>query len=168
MSYIPDIPGINIEDVMDPMLSPDVEEAESRLSEEERKVLAEIRAEKELVLEKIKELQRNIADIDSELECLSEVTSEELMQESRNITKRKRAKTVFKEKPKDGIKILVAEGFVKETPEDIAYYLKTEEMLDKRAIGDYLGEMKEFNIDTLKAFIRLHDFEGRTLVDALR
>jgi cytohesin len=115
-----------------------------------------------------KELQRNIADIDSELECLSEVTSEELMQESRNITKRKRAKTVFKEKPKDGIKILVAEGFVKETPEDIAYYLKTEEMLDKRAIGDYLGEMKEFNIDTLKAFIRLHDFEGRTLVDALR
>jgi hypothetical protein len=101
MSYIPDIPGINIEDVMDPMLSPDVEEAESRLSEEERKVLAEIRAEKELVLEKIKELQRNIADIDSELECLSEVTSEELMQESRNITKRKRAKTVFKEKPKD-------------------------------------------------------------------
>jgi hypothetical protein len=54
MSYIPDIPGINIEDVMDPMLSPDVEEAESRLSEEERKVLAEIRAEKELVLEKIK------------------------------------------------------------------------------------------------------------------
>jgi hypothetical protein len=26
----------------------------------------------------------------------------------------------------------------------------------------------EFNVDTLKAFVRLHDFAGHTLVDALR
>ena len=48
MSYVPDIV---IEDSME--LCQDVE-AEERLSEEERKVLAEIREEKERVLERIK------------------------------------------------------------------------------------------------------------------
>jgi Sec7-like guanine-nucleotide exchange factor len=64
--------------------------------------------------------------------------------------------------------MLVNKKIVKETPEDVAHFLKTEAALKKKAIGDYIGEMDEFNVDTLKAFVRLHDFAGHTLVDALR
>lgn len=39
-----------------------------------------------------------------------------------------------------GIRMLVAEGFLKETPEDVAAFLKDEEMLSKLKIGEYLGD----------------------------
>lgn len=90
------VPAIAVEHVREQL------EAESRLSEEELKVLAEIRAAKDKEYEKIKvrviptrwrcsirflcqssscpwpvqELQRQIADIDSELEFMSEVSKE--------------------------------------------------------------------------------------------
>ena len=36
--------------------------------------------------------------------------------------------------------MLVTEGFLKETPEDVAAYLKEEKMLSKLKIGEYLGD----------------------------
>ena len=39
-----------------------------------------------------------------------------------------------------GIRMLVADGFLKETPEDVAAFLKEEEMLSKLKIGEYLGD----------------------------
>jgi Sec7-like guanine-nucleotide exchange factor len=37
--------------------------------------------------------------------------------------------------------MLVNKKIVKETPEDVAHFLKTEAALKKKAIGDYIGEM---------------------------
>jgi cytohesin len=159
--------GISMEGVMDFLLSPDVEEAKSRLSEEERKVLAEIRAEKELVIEEIKELQETIAETDRDIEFMIEATAER-DSSSADVVKRRSASSLFNENPEKGVKMLVNKKIVKETPEDVAHFLKTEAALKKKAIGDYIGEMDEFNVDTLKAFVRLHDFAGHTLVDALR
>ena len=38
-----------------------------------------------------------------------------------------------------GIKFLVEKGLLNDTPEDIALFLYAGELLDKKAIGDYLG-----------------------------
>ena len=40
--------------------------------------------------------------------------------------------------------------------------------MNKTAIGDYLGEKKDFNEAVLKAFVELHDFTDLILVEALR
>ena len=40
--------------------------------------------------------------------------------------------------------------------------------MNKTAIGDYLGEKKDFNEAVLKAFVELHDFTDLILVQALR
>lgn len=99
---------------------------------------------------------------------MTEVTTEELKQEQL-VEQRKRAgNKKFNEKPSEGIRMLVAEGFLKETPEDVAAYLKEEKMLSKLKIGEYLGDHKEFHVATLQAFVTLHNFRGKTLVDALR
>lgn len=42
--------------------------------------------------------------------------------------------------PLQGIKFLQQAGKVGESPEDVARYLFKGELLNKRAIGDYLGE----------------------------
>ena len=39
-----------------------------------------------------------------------------------------------------GIKFLVERGLLNNTAEDIAMFLMVGELLDKQAIGDYLGE----------------------------
>jgi esterase/lipase len=90
--------GISMEGVMDFLLSPDVEEAKSRLSEEERKVLAEIRAEKELVIEEIKELQETIAETDRDIEFMIEATAER-DSSSADVVKRRSASSLFNENP---------------------------------------------------------------------
>jgi Sec7-like guanine-nucleotide exchange factor len=38
------------------------------------------------------------------------------------------------------MKLLIEEGFVEETPESVAKFLRTTEGLDKTMVGDYLGE----------------------------
>jgi len=42
------------------------------------------------------------------------------------------------------------------------------EGLNKTAIGDYLGEKNDFNIQVLQKFVDLHDFSDLILVQALR
>jgi cytohesin len=57
---------------------------------------------------------------------------------------------------------------VKHTPEDVAQFLMKGEGLNKTAIGDYLGEKVDFNLNVLDAFICSHDFTNLILVQALR
>jgi len=40
--------------------------------------------------------------------------------------------------------------------------------LSKSAIGNYLGEHHEFNLEVLQAFVDLHDFSNVLVVQALR
>lgn len=46
--------------------------------------------------------------------------------------------------------------------------LNTGEGLSKTAIGEYLGERHEFNIEVLRKFVEMHDFSNLILVEALR
>jgi cytohesin len=57
---------------------------------------------------------------------------------------------------------------INNTPEDVAMFLYVGELLDKGAIGDYLGEGKPYYIRVLQNYVELHDFTAMTLVDALR
>ncbi|XP_050394137.2 cytohesin-1 isoform X4 [Patella vulgata] len=77
-------------------------------------------------------------------------------------------KKKFNMDPKKGIQYLIEHGLLQETPEDVAQFLFQGEGLNKTAIGDYLGERKDFNMDVLKAFVNLHEFRGMILVQALR
>ncbi|KAK0621787.1 Sec7 domain-containing protein [Bombardia bombarda] len=76
---------------------------------------------------------------------------------------------VFNFKPKNGIKLLLKDGFIpSDSPEDIARFLVSEERLDKAQIGEYLGEGEQKNIDIMHAFVDTMDFTKKRFVDALR
>ncbi|KAK3389456.1 hypothetical protein B0H63DRAFT_518684 [Podospora didyma] len=76
---------------------------------------------------------------------------------------------VFNYKPKNGIKLLLKEGFIpSDKPEDIARFLRDEDRLDKAQIGEYLGEGEQKNIDIMHAFVDTMDFTKKRFVDALR
>jgi brefeldin A-inhibited guanine nucleotide-exchange protein len=75
----------------------------------------------------------------------------------------------FNFKPKRGIKSLIKEGFIKsESPEDIARFMLDNEQINKRSLGEYLGEGDKDNIDTMHALVDLLDFKQTRFVDALR
>uniref|UniRef100_A0AAR2ILJ5 Cytohesin 1a n=1 Tax=Pygocentrus nattereri TaxID=42514 RepID=A0AAR2ILJ5_PYGNA len=74
----------------------------------------------------------------------------------------------FNMDPKKGIQFLIENDLLKNTCEDIAQFLYKGEGLNKTAIGDYLGERDEFNIEVLHAFVELHEFTDLNLVQALR
>jgi brefeldin A-inhibited guanine nucleotide-exchange protein len=75
----------------------------------------------------------------------------------------------FNFKPKNGIKILLKEGFIpSDKPEDIAEFLIREERLDKSQIGEYLGEGDQKNIEIMHAFVDTMEFTKKRFVDALR
>ncbi|CAF1182831.1 unnamed protein product [Adineta steineri] len=77
-------------------------------------------------------------------------------------------KRQFNENPKEGIRWLVENNLLQNTPEHIAKFLFNETGLSKRAIGDYIGERDDFNIDVLKQFAHMHDFFSVDIVEALR
>ncbi|KAL7750673.1 guanine nucleotide exchange protein for ADP-robosylation factor [Sorochytrium milnesiophthora] len=75
----------------------------------------------------------------------------------------------FNAKPKKGIAFLVEhECIASGKPADVAQFLYTTDGLNKVAIGEYLGEGDQENVDTMHAFVDLMDFAGMTFVDALR
>ncbi|KAG9254316.1 putative guanyl-nucleotide exchange factor [Emericellopsis atlantica] len=75
----------------------------------------------------------------------------------------------FNFKPKKGLKLLLRDGFIpKDTPEDIAKFLLTEDKLDKTQIGEFLGEGDQRNIDIMHAFVDQMAFEKTRFVAALR
>lgn len=75
----------------------------------------------------------------------------------------------FNFKPKRGIKVLIEGGFIKsKNPEDIARFLLTNDRLDKAAIGEYLGEGEQENINIMHAFVDSMEFTKTRFVDALR
>ncbi|KAH8879007.1 Sec7-domain-containing protein [Thozetella sp. PMI_491] len=76
---------------------------------------------------------------------------------------------VFNFKPKNGVKLLIKDGFIaSDKPEDIAKFLLSEERLDKAQIGEYLGDGDQKNIDIMHAFVDTMDFTKKRFVEALR
>lgn len=76
----------------------------------------------------------------------------------------------FNFKPKRGIKMLIEQGFVKSgSPEHIAEFLLTNNnSLDKKMIGEYLGEAEPENVAAMHAFVDGMEFARTRFVDALR
>lgn len=76
----------------------------------------------------------------------------------------------FNFKPKRGIKMLIEEGFIKsESPEHIAeFLLANNNSLDKKMIGEYLGEAEPENVAAMHAFVDIMEFARTRFVDALR
>eukprot|EP00616_Rhizochromulina_sp_CCMP1243_P012533 CAMPEP_0118977248 /NCGR_PEP_ID=MMETSP1173-20130426/20888_1 /TAXON_ID=1034831 /ORGANISM="Rhizochromulina marina cf, Strain CCMP1243" /LENGTH=686 /DNA_ID=CAMNT_0006927331 /DNA_START=33 /DNA_END=2093 /DNA_ORIENTATION=+ len=81
----------------------------------------------------------------------------------------KQAATKFNIKPSDGINFLVEKRLVEGTPKSVARYLhKRADGLSKRRLGEYLGNVKDFNQEVLTHFLAEYSFAETTLDDALR
>ncbi|KXL43876.1 hypothetical protein M433DRAFT_155419 [Acidomyces richmondensis BFW] len=75
----------------------------------------------------------------------------------------------FNFKPKKGINTLISQGFIPSAePQDIARFMLTNDRVDKKALGEFLGEGDEENIKIMHAFVDQMDFSRMRFVDALR
>ena len=75
----------------------------------------------------------------------------------------------FNFKPKHGIKALLEDGFIPSaSPVDVARFLITHDRLDKKALGEFLGEGDPASIAIMHAFVDHMDFTKTRFVDALR
>lgn len=85
-------------------------------------------------------------------------------------TQKKIAQAVkmFNQKAKTGIEYLIKEEIIKSDPALIAKFLHTAEKLNKKMIGDYIGEADAENVRVLEAFCDYMDFSGLEFDDALR
>ncbi|KAI9144741.1 hypothetical protein BKA69DRAFT_732408 [Paraphysoderma sedebokerense] len=74
----------------------------------------------------------------------------------------------FNTKPSHGIKFLVEKGLIQREVKPIANFLLTTPGLNKKKIGEYLGEGDAFNIEVMHSFVDQMDFTGMQFVQALR
>ncbi|GAA5877623.1 hypothetical protein JCM3774_005361 [Rhodotorula dairenensis] len=77
----------------------------------------------------------------------------------------------FNVKPKVGLKFLEEHGVIYNDDsisreESLARFLKTTPRLDKRLLGDFISRPDQ--IQVLRAFMQLMDFEGKIICDAMR
>ncbi|XP_004416310.1 PREDICTED: cytohesin-1 [Odobenus rosmarus divergens] len=137
----------------------------SDLTVEERQELENIRRRKQELLADIQRLKDEIAEVANEIENLGSTEERKNMQRNKQVAMGRKK---FNMDPKKGIQFLIENDLLKNTCEDIAQFLYKGEGLNKTAIGDYLGERDEFNIQVLHAFVELHEFTDLNLVQALR
>lgn len=75
----------------------------------------------------------------------------------------------FNYKPKKGMKLLLKDGFIpSDAPEDIARFFLSNDQIDKKALGEYLGEGDDENVKIMHCFVDQMDFQRTRFVDALR
>ncbi|XP_067673360.1 cytohesin-1-like isoform X1 [Haliotis asinina] len=135
------------------------------LTPEEQQLLSSIREKKRQLLEEIQELKKEIDDVTTELEGIDMVEEYKPDPKTKQISIGKKK---FNMDPKKGIEYLIEHSLLQDTADDVARFLFQGEGLNKTAIGDYLGERNEFNVEVLKAFVNLHEFSDMILVQALR
>uniref|UniRef100_A0A8C1FX46 Cytohesin 1b n=1 Tax=Cyprinus carpio TaxID=7962 RepID=A0A8C1FX46_CYPCA len=124
------------------------------LTPEEKQELENIRRRKQELLEDIQVISSN---------NFSEIST--FLPQNKQVAMGRKK---FNMDPKKGIQFLIENELLKNTCEDIAQFLYKGEGLNKTAIGDYLGERDESNIQVLHAFVELHEFTDLNLVQALR
>lgn len=75
----------------------------------------------------------------------------------------------FNLKPKKGIKLLISSGLIPSSdPTDIARFFLTHDSVNKKSLGEFLGEGDEENIKIMHSFVDQMDFARTRFVDALR
>uniref|UniRef100_A0A8C4J660 Cytohesin 1 n=1 Tax=Dromaius novaehollandiae TaxID=8790 RepID=A0A8C4J660_DRONO len=134
--------------------SPAVEEDEfggrHDLTPEECQELENIRRRKQELLADIQRLKDEIAEVTNEIENLGSTEERKNMQRNKQVAMGRKK---FNMDPKKGIQFLIENDLLKNTCEDIAQFLYKGEGLNKTAIGDYLGERDEFNIQVLRGHL---------------
>ncbi|XP_071492110.1 uncharacterized protein [Diadema antillarum] len=76
---------------------------------------------------------------------------------------------LFNKKPEKGIKFLIENRFIENSPQDVARFLLKRTGFSKQKIGEYLGNLqKAFNMMVLECFVEAMDFKGMSIDEALR
>ncbi|XP_029554805.1 cytohesin-1 isoform X1 [Salmo trutta] len=135
------------------------------LSPNEKQELESIRRRKQELLQDIQRLKDEIEEVTNEIDNLGITKERKSMQRNKQVSMGRKK---FNMDPKKGIRFLIDSGLLKNTSDDIAQFLYKGEGLNKTAIGDYLGERNDFNLEVLHAFVELHEFTDLNLVQALR
>uniref|UniRef100_A0A183BNT9 SEC7 domain-containing protein n=1 Tax=Globodera pallida TaxID=36090 RepID=A0A183BNT9_GLOPA len=78
------------------------------------------------------------------------------------------AKKKFNENCRKGLKQLVETGLVRASGADIARFFLISDGIKKSAIGDFLGEKDELNLEVLQHFVCLQTLRSLPLVQAMR
>ncbi|XP_008432623.1 cytohesin 4b [Poecilia reticulata] len=139
-------------------------------------VSSDFTADERLEIESIKMYKKDLLDDIQKLKLeidnvMAEILSFESTEENKTIEKNQRflnGKKKFNMDPKKGINFLVENKLLDGSAKSIAEFLYKEEGLNKTAIGEFLGEREELHLQTLKAFVELHEFADLHLVLALR
>ncbi|CAH8862875.1 unnamed protein product [Trichobilharzia szidati] len=75
----------------------------------------------------------------------------------------------FNSNPKQGLEYLFDQNIIERSPEDVAKFFIDQNDISKYAVGTYIGEVrKEFNMQVLDAFTKLHNFKDQEFLPALR
>ena len=136
------------------------------LTPREKIILQELQKRKETVLKEIQQINDEIAEIVKELEIMDQ--TDECFQASSKEKKIAVGRKKFNINVNKGLDYLVKNDLLNNTPEDIARFLYNNEGLNKVRIGEYLGENLPTQLEVLKEFVSLHDFENKSLDAALR
>ncbi|KAM6090258.1 cytohesin-4 [Theristicus caerulescens] len=153
------------------------------LSEAEEAEIETIRQHRQELLEDIKKLKEEIAEVFAEIECFQ--NAEERQEADNNpgeqtrqvgqdgkLSQRDKLLSLGRKKfnmdPAKGIQYLIEHQVLSSDLQEIAKFLHKGEGLNKTAIGDYLGGRDPTNIQILQAFVACHQFANLNLVQALR
>lgn len=147
------------------MAEEDITVPYTNLTLEEKLQLARICKRKDQLILEIEQLREEILQVTSEIEAYE---NNELEKENPQVRYAHIGKKKFNIDPSKGINYLIEHEIIENTTESIAKFLYKGEGLSKTAIGNYFGEKDDFNIEVLKTFIQLTDFEGMPLMDAFR
>lgn len=140
------------------------EELFFELDENENQMLKEILRRKSSLLEDIERLKEDIRDVDDEIDQIEESEDRIPPQQKQLVAGKKK----FNQDSKKGMAYLIECELVKNSVASVASFLFSTNGLSKTAIGDYLGEREDFNVEVLKEYVTLHDFKDKQLDVALR
>uniref|UniRef100_A0A8B9H507 Cytohesin 1 n=1 Tax=Astyanax mexicanus TaxID=7994 RepID=A0A8B9H507_ASTMX len=132
---------------------------------EERREIENLTLHKQDLLDDIQKLKWEIENVMADIQNFESAEENKVLERGKQFSSGKKK---FNMDPKKGINYLVGNSLLEWKAESIAEFLYKEEGLNKTAIGDFLGEREEMHLQTLKAFVELHEFSDLNLVQALR
>ncbi|TNN18492.1 Cytohesin-1 [Schistosoma japonicum] len=136
------------------------------LTIEEKERLQFIRQQKTQVMKNIESLKLELSDITNQIENLGFSVDGEDSSVRRLALGCKK----FNNNPKQGLEYLFDQNIIGRSPDEVAkFFIDQNDNLSKHAIGTYIGEVrKEFNMQVLDAFAKLHNFKDEEFLPALR
>lgn len=101
----------------------------------------------------------------------SDIPVERLMEQKSRKAKLLAGVEAFNAKPKKGVAFLYENNLIPDNGDQdnnmaLAKFLRHTARLDKKVLGEYISQPD--NIDLLKAYIGLFDFQGKSIADAMR